>query len=126
MFTPSNQKQWNRSMEKLKQSLEKLDKNQKRMDKLISDPAKLDKVARGMVSIIKRTPSQNEEKEEQEVPIVSRSFYDEFPTVSDHHTTDLMESKNQTLENESENSFDDNESQDHDVDGHAATLEVEE
>ena len=37
-----------------------------------------------------------------------------------------MEGKNQTLENELKNSFDDNESQDHDVDGHAATLEVEE
>ena len=78
-----------------------------------------------MVSIIKKTTSQNEEKEEQEVHIVSRSFYDEFPAVSDHHIADLMESKNQTLENESENSFDDSESQDHDVDGHAVTLEVE-
>lgn len=37
-----------------------------------------------------------------------------------------MESKNQILEKESKNSFDDNESQDHNVDGHATTLEVEE
>ena len=94
-----------------------MDENQKRMNELILDPTKLDKVARCMVSIIKRTTSQNEEEEEQEIPIVSRSLYDEFPVVSDHHTTDLMEGKNQTLENES---------LDHDVDGHATTLEVEE
>lgn len=112
-------------MQKLKQSLKRLDENQKSMNELISDPAKLDKVARGMVSIIKKTTSQNEEKEEQEVPIVSRSFCDEFPAVSDHHTADLMESKNQILENESEKSIDDNELQDHDVDGLAVTLEVE-
>ena len=93
---------------------------------MVLDPAKLDKVAQRMISIVKRTTSQKKEKEEQEVPIVSRSLYDEFPVVSDHHTTDLMEGKNQTLENESENSFDDNESQSHDVDGHVATLEVEE
>ena len=61
-----------------------------------------------MISIVKRTTSQNKEKEEQEVPIVSRSLYDEFRVVSDHHIANLMEGKNQTLENESKNSFDDN------------------
>ena len=99
--------------------MKRLDENQKRMNELVLDPAKLDKVAQCMISIVKRTTSQKKEKEEQEVPIVSRSLYDEFPAVSDHHTADLMESKNQTLENKSENSFDDNEPQDHDMDGHS-------
>lgn len=75
---------------------------------------------------IDQLDNSTKRKEEQEVPIVSKGLYDEFPAVSDHHTTDLMEGKNQTLENESENSFDVNEFQEHDVDGHAATLEVEE
>ena len=74
---------------------------------------------------IDQLDSSTKRKLEQEVSKVSRSLYDEFPIVSDHHTADLMERKNQTLENELENSFDDNESQDHDVDGHAVTLEVE-
>lgn len=68
------------------------------MNDLISDPTKLDKVARHMVSSVNRTTSQNKEKEEQEVSKVSKSLYNEFPVVSDHHTTDFIQSKNQILE----------------------------
>ena len=48
MFASNTQKQWDKNMEKLKQSLKRLDENQNRMNELIPNPAKLDKVARRM------------------------------------------------------------------------------
>ena len=77
--------------------LEKLIQSQRKMAELLS-PATIDKIARCMTSISKKSTTQNEKKEEQEVSTseVSRNLYNEFSAVSDQHTADHMENKNHT------------------------------
>ena len=72
-------------MKKLKQNLKRVDESQKRMNEL-------------MVSMFKRTTSQNKEKEEQEVSTseVSRNLYKEFAEIGDQHIAESREDKNQT------------------------------
>ncbi|KAH9309373.1 hypothetical protein KI387_037284 [Taxus chinensis] len=67
------------------------------LNKLLSHPATIDRLARYMASIYKRSTSQNKKEEKQEISTgeVSRNLYNDFAAVSDQHTTDPMKNKNQ-------------------------------